>query len=819
MIDHTRPLFSVIAQTEPAIGATARPARTRRRSSGESDSVERPRSDWGELFAVPGWILAALAVAAPALGGATALWAQAALALATGLLFLWKPPTRSLGPVFNIATGLFLIIAATAFLPAQWWSGEDWRTRLQALPGLELPSTRSPQPWLSFEACGVLLLAVGWAYYLLTYTWDRKTAPKALAVFNGSLVGLALLALLAYLSGFKPPFWPVTENSIANFGFFPNRNQTANVLALAGIMVNALAFEDLRKRRKICLFWFATLGLICAALIVAYSRSGIILFFGGVAIWALCSMRLSASTQTTALTVSGTTLLLALLFVFGGDTLARFQTEPVALLENFRILVQKDAWKLALEAPWLGHGLANFEPLFAMAREHSTMSNRAVHPESDWMWTAVEMGWPAVLLLLIGFGLWLKKCFPLDQGTAPLIRSAALVAALGFFCHGFVDVSGHRLGSLWPALFLMSIAMHPKCVRQASAWVSPVFRVLGVVLIALGAWWMASFFAPLPTLVNYQRLAAKADAAMVENQPDTVIAATTAALRMAPLDWDLYHGRARAQAVKGFLSKASTDFALARILEPNWSDFCLDEGLLWLDLEQPERAVDAWREALDRGASAVPELYRQMLLATKTRFEMREVLREWARKKRAFLLLFLETAAPLEFELERDGLLVEDPKLASFSPLERTRFLHLWYERLGVTGVGEFLLAHPEWHAENYLLLARYYAAQEDFKKAYLTVKPHAPAASIPRFETSTSLPELERAFYLGSKDLVAGLALLGAQMKHGKLEDAAGTMKVLREDKARPRYLYALDCELQAQRKDWQKAWNAWLAYETTSG
>jgi tetratricopeptide (TPR) repeat protein len=761
------------------------------------------------------WIVAALTIAAPLLGGARSLWAQAVLSIATGCLFLAKPPSRSLGPVVNFGAILLILLAASAFLPAAWWPADDWRNRLESIPGLELPATRSPQPWLTLEAFALMALGLSWMYYLLGFAWERKDSVSAIRIFSFGIVSLAAVSIISCAAGYKVPFWPAAENSGINFGFFPNRNQTANVLALGGILINALAFEDLRNRRKTSAFWFASLGLVCAALIFAYSRSGIVLFFGGVLVWALLSMRLSPSIQSAALTVSGAILLLTVLFLFGGESLQRFQAQSSVAMKDFRLLLQRDAASLVATAPMLGHGLGNFEPLFAMSRSHSTMGNRAVHPESDWLWAAVELGWLAPVLALIMLGLWLRKCFPLEQGSNSLLRSAAIVGTIGFACHGLVDVSGHRLGSLWPALFMMSLALHPDCKRDPQRWVPAVFRVVGVGLLVTGICWLTSYAYPLPTSAHYKHLAAQIESQVAENKASDVIKSATRALHIVPLDWDLYFQRARAHAVLFSTSKADLDFAAGRTLEPNWNEFCFDEGALWLDLGQPARALDAWKEALKRPTDDTLGLYRRMLDITRTRFELRDVLRRWAREKRAFLLLFLETSSKLEFELESEQLLSDDPELKSLSPRERSHFFQMWSEHRKLDDLAPVLFANPAWHAESWPYIARYHAEQGDFKKAYETVKESASMPNIPLIDSGESVPQLERAFYLKSKDLVNGLTLLHAQIREGKLDDAAATIGVLKEATSPPVYLFALEFDLQAKRQNWRKAWSAWLDYE----
>ena len=63
-------------------------------------------------------------------------------------------------------------------------------------------------------------------------------------------------------------------------------------------------------------------------------------------------------------------------------------------LETLRVLA------LAAQAPILGNGLGNFEYLFPIFREKSARKNFALHPESDWLWAASELGWPSTILIL-----------------------------------------------------------------------------------------------------------------------------------------------------------------------------------------------------------------------------------------------------------------------------------------------------------------------------------------------------------------------------------------------------------------------------------
>ena len=447
--------------------------------------------------APPGWfVLTLLTLLAPVLGGATQLWAQAALLLAAAMVFLWAPPRRSLGRSWNLIFFFLAALSLPGFLPARWIGIPSWRQILVQQFAVVLPDTLSAQPWLSTEACCFYLGGLAWAYFILTQSWTIASRQKAVRLYGVGITALAAVSLAAYLGGFKVPFWPPVGNSPINFGFFPNRNQTANVLALAAIMMTALAFETFERQGKRGLLWLPPILLTCFALVVDYSRAGVILFFGGAAAWLACTIPTSRSKRTGTLCMAGVVLMLAGFLLFGGDTLKRFQPEPsdnALRWTDFRFSIQADAVALAAQAPVFGQGLGNFEFLFPLYREKSAAQNRALHPESDWLWAASELGWPSAILLLIGVAYWLPQTFPYARKTGRRLRSAAAVCGVAFALHGLVDVSGHRAGRAVAGPFFLSIAIHPHRRLQPQAWVAPLFRCAGILLAAIAAWWLVSW--------------------------------------------------------------------------------------------------------------------------------------------------------------------------------------------------------------------------------------------------------------------------------------------------------------------------------------
>jgi O-antigen ligase/tetratricopeptide (TPR) repeat protein len=761
-----------------------------------------------------------LAVLAPALGGSTQLWAQAALLLALAILLIVAPPRRSPGPIWIT---LFLAIGAlslTAFLPAQWLPVPAWRQHLNAKHEVSLPDTASPQPWLSAEAACLLFGGIILATYLLTQTWDDKSRRRALTIYAIGVLVIATAALVSHFTHHKVPFWPQTLNSSTNFGFFPNRNQTANVLALAGIVATALAYEAFERRPRTGWAWLAALIVIGTALVINYSRAGIILFALGIVGWILVAFAFSTSRKSLSLGLAGVAVLLALFFLFGGETLHRFQLQVRAPASDFRIPIQADALRLSTTAPWFGQGLGNFEPVFALHRSASAAPNRALHPESDWLWFAVEMGWPATLLLLAAFLLWLKACFPFSAGSDRPLRSAALFCGLTFALHSLIDVSGHRLGAAWPALFLASLALHPDRRLVPRPWVASAFRILGGLLIAISAWWFASLFSEsvrhaAPTSPVLASLVQRIERQSSQGEFAQALETADSALRIAPLDWRIYYQRGVARLGTDSLPWVSArDFLTARHLEPRWAESCFGEGRLWLSIGQPELAIDAWTEALRRSGRDALSLYTQMLAATRSEFKVRHALEDMARHDRDYLLAFLQFAGRLECELEIGHLLDTDPTLQSLSFDQRQTLFVVWFERGDRELLFTRLRENPAWLAAGWPWLVRGYAQGGQFDQAYQLARQFSAPPPLPTVSPRQPLPDLEEQFRIHPDNFQDGLELYSAQRDAGKISEAVATLVALQAIPGHPAYLSFLEAGLRADLQQWEDAWNAWHRY-----
>jgi hypothetical protein len=554
---------------------------------------------WWLNMAVP-----MLPVLACFLGGATQKWSEGIVVALFGLMLLVHPPKVFLGPMLNIILLALLACAATAFLPANWFLQPAWRTALMEDFGVQLPGTLSPQPWISLGCFLSFLAGLSWLYYVSTLDLDLRDVRTQLRIFAFGVACLTALCIALHFGHTALSFW----HNERGFGPFPNRNQTANLFGLTAIVILACGQEDIRKGRKRWILWLVAFAVIVVGIVLDFSRAGVLLLVAGTGLWLGAFALRKGSAARIALGVSALLVLLTVMLLFGGQTFERFNLRAgdTGVATDLRWAIFRDALHLINASPWCGIGLGNFDEVFAVFRDVSLTSARTIHPESDWFWLCVEAGWSAVALCIAGIALFVWRVFPLREGTNQRFRVAALIAALLFALHGVVDVSAHRVGTAFAALFLFGLAVRrPNELRRSPA-VSIVFRVIGLTLLVAGSAWLFAtrYEKPLPGAVGVENEMRLATAANQGRNFTETIQRTTRALGWAPLRWQLYFLRALGKVGARLpAAEAVDDFRRARFLEPNVYEVPFEEGNVWVGANQPVLTLTAWREALRRAGS------------------------------------------------------------------------------------------------------------------------------------------------------------------------------------------------------------------------
>ncbi len=771
--------------------------------------------------AAAGWAAVALplvVVLGSFLGGATQRWSEGIVIACFALLLLARPPRHSLGPALDTLALLFLALAATAFLPAGWFHTPAWRISLTNDFSLHLAPTLSVQPWLTVDCYVTLLAGFAWIYYVATLAADLRDIRRAARVFAGGMIALAALAIFLHHRQSALPFW----HNVRGFGPYPNRNQTGDLFGITTLVVLGCMQDDFRRGHKRWIFWLGGAGLLIAALILDFSRAGILILVLGVSAWLV---RLAFRKWTGGgVAVAGSVLLalLATLLLFGGETIARFHLRlggDDSMTSDYRWLIFGDAWTMIKSSPWCGLGLGNFESVFALFRDVSRGVTRSLHPESDWLWLWSEMGWPALAIVLAAAALFVRRVFPLAEGTNQRLRYTALLGALLFALHGFVDVSAHRFGTFLAGTFLLGLAQHRPVAGEPRRWPPLVFRLVGVLLLGVSLAW---FFAwrgalPLPGYLGVESAKQSATFATRGHRYDEAISFADRGLQWAPLDWQLYFIRGVARiGLRQPQASALADFRLARFLEPGGYQLPFEEGRAWLG-SRPTLALSAWHEALRRRPLDPAGLYSQMFpLASDFDPRVLAGLRQFALDDPSLTITYLENIPDAQFPAALQDLLARDPALGQFDKAQKTRLFALWSKRDPLEDLVRAVTAHPEWTEFAWPGLARWHGGRGEFAAAWELVRQNARPPALPEAGSAAPIPLLERQLYANPRDYAAGYALYRAQIAAGKTGDALATLRHFTAQPDAPRYFYYLQAQTWAAKQNWERAWRSWEDYNS---
>ncbi|PYL93530.1 MAG: hypothetical protein DME28_08855 [Verrucomicrobia bacterium] len=783
------------------------------------NAIERAESG-SERKGTPGpfpeAFLALLPVLACFLGGATQKWGEGIVVALLGIYLLARPPRFSLGLPSNLVLLALVLLAGTAFLPANWFYQPNWRATYINDFGIALPNTLSLQPWITGTSFISFLAGLTWLYVVCSERLGLREVRSALRLFAAGITALAAICILFWLAKTAPPLW----HNERNFGPFPNRNQTGNLFGLTAIVILACGQDDIRKDRKRWILWGAALVLVITAIILNFSRAGIGILVAGSVLWlGVFSLR-QRSPSRIALVVSFLLLLLTALLLFGGQTLERFHLRNLAnagISNDFRWRIFSDVFQLIRDSPWVGIGLGNFEDVFAVFRAASYSDRRAIHPESDWLWLWTELGWLAVVLVIVGLILLVRKIYPLREGTNQRYRLASLIAAILFALHGLVDVSGHRVGTSFAAIFLLGISLHRPHSFKPSRSVSILFRLIGLILLVVGSSWVVAVQGQklLPGSVGVTNAKQLATIDNRERNFTETIAVTTTGLKWAPLDWELYFSRAVAEAELKQTDNALTDFRRARFLEPISYELPLAEGNIWLS-SQPVLAATAWREALRRAGPDRAGVFASMLSKASLRStEVSRILAELGVSSHDLALPYLARISGADFNRALAKILENDPELSSFSETEKLALFAYWSERGDAAELSRATTRHPDWLPYAWLGVAKYDATNNDLRAAYELTQRYGEPVALPRIASGASLQQLESRFRSAPDNYAIGYELYRAQMQSGRVDDALNTVRHFSERGNSPAYFRYLEAQCWAEKQNWERAWKAWQAFQ----
>ena len=750
------------------------------------------------------------------LGGGTNIWSQALSLVATGIFLILCPPRQSPGKYINIAASGLIATALLGFLPLPVFLRPPWWIEATQNFGLNLPLTLSSQPLLSLEAMILMLAAIAWFYTLSGMELFHERRKSLLWFFA---LGVLILAIGIVIGTHKSMNYPFGKEA-HSFSYFPSRNQTSILLAMGGVIAFTLSMIAMSSRRYLhVLFGLFTTIVILFALIYSLSKAGILLFFIGCIIWLFSTQQPRSMLRYARFALPAIIVLGSVFIFYGGWTLDRvIQLFDQGMFhENgFRWRIFQDTARLIADQPVLGVGLSNFNAVFPQYREKSATFHAIIHPESDWLWLWAELGLLGVVFLLLACAALFAGIFPCREGKQSHYRAVAATAFLIFIVHTLIDVSGHRMGTVFAAIYLCVLARRRPSAVDHFFPPRYFWRWSGVILLFMGIIWglawgiSKSWNSTVAQKINEEKI----ERALVQGDKILFEKAVKDSLIWSPLKMRAYFDRARGLIhFRENAQAARMDFRRARFLEPITADVAYYEGLAWMPLN-PTYTLSAWREALARKTEFPDDIYRLMLRHSKPFKSLRDQVRALSAVDPALRFLMFTSLQRNEFIEEFRREVETHPLLKNYSPQQKKALIKKWIDSGDAMGVVEHLEKYPNLTDELWSSKAQADAAGGDYKSACTIVFQHLSNPDLPHLGKNIPVFQLERLYIANQHDPVYGAALLKHQISLRDWDGALRTIGKLEKLPVVPSYIYYWKAKIYFDRKKFAESWSNLVIY-----
>lgn len=738
------------------------------------------------------------------LGGGTNVWTQSIAVGFIGFLLVKNQPETSPSKLFDISVICFVGSVLFSFFPSFEFAIPEWR--VEAVKGLNanLSSLVTPQPFIVLESLPLLLTGISWIYIICNWQINYEIRKDMLTVFAWVCVALATVVIIGYMNSIKYVF----ASDAQCFTFFPNKNQTSNFLAMGGVVLFGTTMEYIYQRRKfklIALLGIAGLFVVFFAIIFTLSRAGLLLYLAGCFIWSLSHLKQSWSKHFIRIGAPSILLVVSLFFLLGGSTLDKFlnfASIDSTVQPELRIKIYSDAIQLIKAHFFAGTGLSNFVYVFPQFRDESILYGSILHPESDWIWVFCEMGVVGFISLITGVSALLFSIFPLHTDRVSAYRVIPATAIVIFIIHSFVDVPGHRFGTILTVIFLFGLA-HSGNLSGKALWLpKKIWKIIGYFLITVSAIWISGvlFDIPVHSKIVIEKSAIGLNKAIVDKNINQVNKHADSVLSKVPMLWQTYFERANARLFFGNdLSGAQKDFRRARYFEPVMADIPFNEGVVWIPY-YPEYAVSAWRLALDRVTEFEFDLYKKMINLSLNNKQLFYLFIDFTYISPAHRFIFLKNIheSQLMKEILRDA--SDDPKMIKFNSSQRK----IIFQRIFNIGEDNYILKlfseYPGLALEQWEIYAFALSRQKDLESACEIVIKRMHKPPMPKTNTTLSVSRLRRASFKITNDIL----------------DLTAALQFHIDDENWPRVHYLTEIFLRMPHPPkYAKYWNAYALYE----
>ncbi|HYR57218.1 MAG TPA: O-antigen ligase family protein [Chthoniobacteraceae bacterium] len=763
-------------------------ASVKRRAHRRPKEVPAPRATKRTWIALT--IFCALVVAGPLAFGAVDRITQVAL-LALFATGLWARPAVML-PLSRwgnrLVIAILAIVVLKEFAPAAWFGGTHWRTVLVENFGLELPWTHNPEPARALDSMLALAGAALWFAWVRTLASEREARP----VLAWALVASgAVVTAVAYATrGLDPqaiyglrftPGW-------TGFGPFPNRNHTADLLAVAFVLgCGCTAWAAARKHRTAVAAGIVLSGIIFFGLLATQSRGGLLAACFGVACFVVLVFVKMRSKRVLAVSIAGALAALAIASVFGADVFGRFQSKEAGQVSNLmRLQIWQDALRMWRDAPLFGHGLRTFPQIVGLYQTLRLEDQVILHPESSWLQWLAEFGAVPVLLGVAGLAIFLsaqvRTAFTRERGF--FLRAGAFAAFAALVFHSAIDVPAHRWGTLGFALAALAIG----CPLRVPEHLPAGSRRTALVPLAVAIFWT------LPFMFDWPAWSPLTETRLLDRENVTSggvsLDEMQVAARYFPLDAQLHQAIGIRQVHILSASKPTIwqrHFGLAQTLIPGSWPLVATQARTVANVS-PGLAIGYWQQAVERC-----DLHRE------------EVLGIGVRETASF------PVAPLMW-----GRFVESnpPLLLAYAqniPDEQARYFYsIWWQTRGLAAAltpaeievfyrnaarwgtrsqfDDWMRERAAWRRRDFRLWASLLHQWGDEQRAFELLSEHIPEPAFPKNAPSVPRELLETKWRNAPKDVVnAQFLALARRMDGDTVQSDEIILAVAQKDNAPP--------------------------------
>lgn len=531
------------------------------------------------------------------------------------------PPVAALPKWSKCLAIGFVVCLGFQFLPDRFFPELVWREHLEDA-GLEMSNHVAIQERLALETTMLFVATMMVGLWLLGQRVSAARLPGMALWFSAGVAGYAILSFVfrEELSVSRTP---------GQFGFFPNRNHTATLLAMGGLTALGCLIQALKADRRLMIGVSLLVLAICIWAVVGWSasRAGVLLILVGTVLWlfAMGPGYLRGHTRIAlvlvCVAVVGGFLVFdsqvkERLFDSSGTGSAGIAEEGGEQEWDFRIPTWFDTLGMIRDRPWTGFGAGHFRYVFPQYRERTTVANETkhLHPESDWLWLAAELGVFAVLTIcgfvsVVFVDSWRRLCY----GRARAVRGGCLVAALALLVHSFFDVPGHRVPLVWGGAVLLSLSWRAVMIERSTMQRWPSL-VGGTAVLGYGVWLLFGKVIGIAAPLEQERASAVEDVAKLYERDrlarevgeqgfsEPVKDPLVKALRLItnvgtkfPLDSTLRHSEGvLAMKFVGREAQVRQAFEIERLLEPMQPATPIRQAIVWVphDVEESRNLLE-----------------------------------------------------------------------------------------------------------------------------------------------------------------------------------------------------------------------------------